>query len=234
MSLPSSDELHRLFTFDFEQCKIYWNRRPLSDFPTAGAGKAWNTKYAGQEAFISLNEGYLYGKIQGKGFRKHRVLWAAYYGQDIPDGGVIDHINGDPSDNSIENLRCVSPVGNRRNMKKHARGSAMFTGVKRENNRWLAHIQKSGAQHRIGLFDTVEEARNARRQAEIELGYHPNHGLTADERAAGGRDLAEELALVELWRRETGEFALTDDSLSAAVRFSRFLIASGLARTPHQ
>lgn len=38
----------------------------------------------------------------------HREIWKQHNG-DIPDGHHIHHVDGDPSNNDIENLECVSP-----------------------------------------------------------------------------------------------------------------------------
>lgn len=43
-----------------------------------------------------------------KGGRLHRYLWQKANGP-IPKGYHVHHINGDLSDNSIENLECLSP-----------------------------------------------------------------------------------------------------------------------------
>lgn len=43
--------------------------------------------------------------------RVHRVVWMSVNGP-IPSGFVLDHINGNRSDNRLENLRLVTPKGN--------------------------------------------------------------------------------------------------------------------------
>jgi len=44
---------------------------------------------------------------EGKICRVHRACWVAYHGA-IPDGHVVHHLDGNPANNDIENLSCVS------------------------------------------------------------------------------------------------------------------------------
>lgn len=62
--------------------------------------------------------GYLYANIYwGKtkahrsSLRVHRIVYQTFVGP-IPDGWVIDHINGDKSDNRLENLQCITQQDN--------------------------------------------------------------------------------------------------------------------------
>lgn len=50
----------------------------------------------------------------------HRLVYETFNGE-ISDGMVIDHINTVTDDNSLENLRCVTPVENSGNLltRKH-------------------------------------------------------------------------------------------------------------------
>ena len=49
-----------------------------------------------------------------KDYRVHRLVYQAFIG-DIPNGMVIDHIDGDRNNNNINNLRCVTSSENKRN-----------------------------------------------------------------------------------------------------------------------
>ena len=60
--------------------------------------------------------GYLILKIKGRQYKAHRVAFALHNGR--WPAGVIDHINGNRSDNRIENLREVSQAQNVANTKK--------------------------------------------------------------------------------------------------------------------
>lgn len=51
--------------------------------------------------------GYLVVSVKGKQYRCHRFIWE-YFNGEIPNDLVIDHINGDKTDNRLENLRLVT------------------------------------------------------------------------------------------------------------------------------
>ena len=59
-------------------------------------------------------DGYLIVKFKGKQYKAHRLCWFFYYGEFPND--VIDHIDGDKLNNSIENLRDVEQAENTRNV----------------------------------------------------------------------------------------------------------------------
>lgn len=46
-----------------------------------------------------------------KDYRVHRLIYQTYIGE-IPEGMVIDHIDGNTKNNSLDNLRCVTPKEN--------------------------------------------------------------------------------------------------------------------------
>ncbi len=67
-------------------------------------------------------------QINGVRFRVHRIIWEMFNGP-IPEGMVIDHLNGNPWDNRIENLACKSQKDNSKNSKKKKNNSSGVTGV---------------------------------------------------------------------------------------------------------
>ena len=84
---------------------------------------------------------------------EHRVIWEMHNGP-IPKGMTIDHINRDPLDNRIENLRMVSMAVN--NTNKMGKGYTQTASGK-----YRARMQHKGKQIMLGLYDTPEEARAA-------------------------------------------------------------------------
>jgi ribosomal protein S14 len=113
-----------------------------------------------------------YGSISiaKKRYPTHVVVWMHQWGA-VPEGMVIDHINGDPSDNRIENLRLATHSQNRVNWQKPRRNASGVRGVVRcsRDGRWKAEIKFNGARINIGRFDTKEQAAAARRAKELEI-----------------------------------------------------------------
>lgn len=105
---------------------------------------------------------YLHLKVGNKRFLQHRLAWFFVYGT-IPDC-AIDHIDGNPSNNRIANLRLATDGVNQQNSKK-------FVGVTRDRNLYKAQISLKGKSKTIGRFKTFEEARQAYLQSKIE--NHP-------------------------------------------------------------
>lgn len=135
----------------------------------------WNARYAHKEAFPNINhDGYKRGGIFGKLYMAHVVAWAIFYG-DWPD--QIDHINGKPSDNRIENMRNVPQRDNCRNARRKRKNKSGVNGVSlHTSGRWRVRIRAAQSEIHIGMFDSLEEASKARKQADVEYGYHDNHG----------------------------------------------------------
>lgn len=61
-------------------------------------------------------------------YKIHRVIWSIFNG-DIPEGYVIDHVDKNPWNNEISNLRCVTQQINARNRPKTKNNTSGFTGI---------------------------------------------------------------------------------------------------------
>lgn len=106
----------------------------------------------------------------------HRLAWLMYYGE-LPSG-VIDHQDGDPSNNSIKNLRDTTVIGNGQNRKIGINNTSGQIGVVwfKNDNRWGANIKVGGKRIYLGQFVEYSDAVNARKNAEVLYGFHANHG----------------------------------------------------------
>lgn len=90
--------------------------------PTSVSGLRWLKSGTGRRSDLRVGSpdtpGYWRVNINRKGHMVHRIIWELTHGP-IPAGHVIDHINGDPADNRIENLRVAAPQENSRNAAGH-------------------------------------------------------------------------------------------------------------------
>lgn len=104
--------------------------------------------------------GYLQTRIDGKIYFNHRIAWAYVYGE-MPSG-VIDHINGDPSDNRIENLRDVTRKTNQENQRRAAASNTtsglLGVSLHRNTGKFVASIQADRKSYYLGLYETPERA----------------------------------------------------------------------------
>lgn len=130
----------------------------------------------GQVAGHTQKDGYVKIFLKGKPMPAHRLAWLYMYGE-LPIG-EIDHINHIRDDNRKVNLRVVSRLENHQNKKMDKRNSSGVQGVhwNKGLNKWMVRIGVNGNRKHLGYFENFEEAVKIRKQAELELNYHSNHG----------------------------------------------------------
>lgn len=179
-ALPSQSLLLQLLRYDPETGKLFWRERPASMFALSQRddrmGRTWNTRYAHKEALTAIGtHGYRSGSIGKAKFLAHRVIWKLVTGEEPEQ---IDHINHIRLDNRLANLRASDVVENARNMTRRRDNSSGVTGVHwhKPGNKWRAQIKSRGGKISLGLFDEFDQAVAARRAAEVEYGFHENHG----------------------------------------------------------
>jgi hypothetical protein len=131
----------------------------------------------GSEAgFYNKIERYRLITCSGRILRTHRIVWYLYYNQ-WPKY-VIDHIDGNTTNNRIENLRDVTRKTNSRNMKRSKANKSGVTGVFwcKRVEKWGASIYQNRRNVALGNFTQKWDAICARKSAEVRFGYHENHG----------------------------------------------------------
>lgn len=162
MSLISADGLPRFFEYRCDGT-LLWRRR--DDMPTQ-----WNNRYVGQTAGTRTRQGYVQVAICNRVYKMHRVVWAWHTGE-WPIG-EIDHINGDPGDNRIENLRLATRAENATNRGLQSNNTSGVTGVSwcRQKKMWRSYIGVSGSFLHIGYFRDKSAAQDAYARASAK--YH--------------------------------------------------------------
>lgn len=116
--------------------------------------------------------GYTRICIDGKRHYAHRLAWLYMTG--VMPKNLIDHINGDRSDNRFCNLREATIQQNNQNQKISQKGNKSgFLGVsfKKATGKYKARVQANGKNKFLGYFVTPEEASKA--YIEAKRIYHP-------------------------------------------------------------
>lgn len=144
-------------------------RQRLSYAPDTGVF-TWKQKRgrcaAGQSAGTRRHDGYVVIGIDGKNYLAHRLAWLLTH-QAWP-ARLLDHIDRDPSNNRIGNLREAEHWQNRGNTGRPAANRSGHKGVSiGTGGRWRASIKIRGRCIPLGIYDSAEEASSAYRKAAI-------------------------------------------------------------------
>lgn len=139
----SADALRQILTYDPVTGELRWTaegrRRRRSD------------------AVGTLVNGRLMIRVAGKLRLAHRLAWLLHYGK-WPTF-ELDHINGNPTDNRIVNLRDVPHAANQRN---HKARRVLVGAIPNRDGTWRAAVHQYGGSEDLGkVFSTPEEANAA-------------------------------------------------------------------------
>jgi hypothetical protein len=128
-----------------------------------------------EQAGCLNTDGYIIVNIDRTRYYAHRLIWLMKFGE--WPSGEIDHIDGNRSNNRIENLRCVTKSGNMRNQKRNSRNNSGIPGVgwDRSRNKWRVQIYVKGKNSFQGRFDSKEEAENHAKIIYMRNGYSIRH-----------------------------------------------------------
>lgn len=151
--LPDQSTLHKNFNYD----------------PTTGVITRIAGHFKGKIAGCRLRDG-LKVNLKGVAYKAHRLIWKYVHGADPLD--VIDHINGNPFDNRLANLREATVAQNVWNAKTN-HGITGIRGVyPSTKGKWRARICLDGKRIGLGTFSSIEEARQAYIKAEQSRGEY--------------------------------------------------------------
>jgi len=183
MSKPkvTQEYIRSLLDYDPETGDFTWKERPRDMFLGTSpenvnrVWRRWNNRYSGKTAGSVGRHGYWFLAINNVKQRAHRLAFLYYHGV-TPK--YIDHIDHDPMNNRIVNLRGVTHRENLMNQKMRKNNTSGVMGVYFRNDisKWAAQIAVKNKVIALGTFDDKNDAIIARKQGEVTHGFHENHG----------------------------------------------------------
>jgi len=169
MSDLTFDYVTSILKYDPQTGYLIWKKRPIDHFPDARAFKIWNTRWANKPAGNKTKHKGIQIRINKKNYIAHRIVWLlAYESYPIDD---IDHIDNNPNNNRLSNLRLASKSENQWNTRKHKNNTSGFKGVyfDRRSNRWVSKIMINNKNVYLGSFKSADDAHNAYKKASLSM-----------------------------------------------------------------
>jgi hypothetical protein len=156
----TQEQAHSLF--EYKDGVLYWKIRPK------------NSRSAKKNMEAGSKSGHGYKKVttNGKAFYTHQIIFLMQHGY-IPK--LIDHIDGNPNNNKIDNLRESNKSLNACNAKTPVNNTSGHKGVTwcKKTNKWIARLQFEKKHIHLGSFNDLELASLVADEGRIL--YHGKH-----------------------------------------------------------
>lgn len=152
-AVPKQEHLKEILGYNPETGAFTWKwRNDISVFQ--------NRRWANKKAGTKNRKGIKIWTNDGQ-YAAHRIAWVYVYGDGLSLDMQVDHANGDPFDNRIENLRLATHGQNCTNCK--ARNRDLPKGVYKYNKSGMfrAAIGVNKKVLELGIFLNIQEAHAA-------------------------------------------------------------------------
>lgn len=150
----TAERLRELLHYDPETGVFTWATKRRGSNLGAVAG---NTSHKG---------GYRTISVDNRRYTAHRLVWLYVYGEFPSD--EIDHIDRNPDNNALANLRACTRRENAYNTVRQPGATSDYRGVTwdKARRKWAAKIRMpDGTRRQLGRFDSEAEAAHAYAEA---------------------------------------------------------------------
>jgi len=117
--------------------------------------KAAGNVKIGDEAGWTDNNGYRKVSVNRKTYGVHQIIFEMHHGY-IPE--MVDHKDGNPNNNDINNLRAATRGQNISNQKARGKSGVKNVIWSTRHKSWLVYITSNKVRHHIGYFKDLELA----------------------------------------------------------------------------
>ena len=117
-------------------------------------GRNWCARVK-KRADGSVRSVYPVTRIDGKSVAMHNILMSPQ------DGMVVDHVDCDGLNNTLQNMRIATIKENTRNSRTYVNSTTGVKGVhfNKQDKVWQAHIRLNGKRIHLGSFRSLDEAK---------------------------------------------------------------------------
>lgn len=154
---PDLDQLLQCLDYNSLTGEFFWKKKVGKNISVGQ-----KTGYVGKAGYVQIG-------FQNKLYFAHRLAWKMFYKENPPK--YIDHIDRNPSNNAIANLREATNSQNISNSTQRKGKALKIKGVyyHAKTGKYFSSICVNYKQKYLGLFKTPEEAHAAYQKASAEL-----------------------------------------------------------------
>lgn len=166
-SAITAEYIRSILHYDPNTGVFRWRERPRSQFKTQRSCSIFNARDAGKIAGGLIGGGYWRITVDGNHYCAHRLAWLIATGSWPFD--EIDHIDRNPANNALSNLREASRSQNCANVRIRKDNSSTAKGVHwcKRDRKWIARLQHNNTRRILGYFSSREDADQAYCSASI-------------------------------------------------------------------
>lgn len=169
-----------VFDYDAQKGILIWKPRPKESFVNKKAWSAFQKrsgKIAGHEHYQGIRRHAVMVGHNKRRVYAHRIIWEMHFGS-IAYHLEVDHIDLNPFNNRLDNLRLATHSENNRNKGIQCNNSTGVKGVYlHKPGIYRSEIKTNKKRVHLGLFASAEEAASA--YAKASERYHGSFGRTS-------------------------------------------------------